>query len=86
LYQVSNFTPSPYPSPQGEGTNGNPTASGWGIKNIINYEEGSPEGGKFRLYHVIFIFKEHCGTICGRLRNIFAPFAYNYNSELIMCV
>jgi len=29
------FTPSPYPSPQGEGTNGNPTASGWGIKNII---------------------------------------------------
>jgi len=30
------FTPSPYPSPQGEGTSGNPTASGWGIKNIIN--------------------------------------------------
>jgi len=30
------FTPSPYPSPQGEETNGNPTASGWGIKNIIN--------------------------------------------------
>jgi len=29
------FTPSPYPSPQGEGTRGNPTASGWGIKNII---------------------------------------------------
>jgi len=29
------FTPSPYPSPQGEGTSGNPTASGWGIKNII---------------------------------------------------
>jgi len=30
------FTLSPYPSPQEEGTNGNPTASGWGIKNIIN--------------------------------------------------
>jgi hypothetical protein len=30
------FTPSPYPSPQGEGTRGNATASGWGIKNIIN--------------------------------------------------
>ena len=30
------FIPSPYPSPQGEGTSGNPTASGWGIKNIIN--------------------------------------------------
>jgi len=29
-------TPSPYPSPQGEGTNGNPTASRWGIENIIN--------------------------------------------------
>jgi len=29
------FTPSPYPSPQGEGTSRNPTASGWGIKNII---------------------------------------------------
>jgi len=32
----TNFTPLPYPSPQGEGTSGNPTASGWGIKNIIN--------------------------------------------------
>jgi len=31
----TNFTPLPYPSPQGEGTSGNPTASGWGIKNII---------------------------------------------------
>jgi len=31
------FTPSPYPSPQGEGTSGNPTASGWGIKNIIKF-------------------------------------------------
>jgi hypothetical protein len=26
---------SQHPSPQGEGTSGNPTASGWGIKNII---------------------------------------------------
>jgi len=33
----TNFTPLPYPSPQGEGTSGNPTASGWGIKNIISY-------------------------------------------------
>ena len=31
----TDFTPLPYPSPQGEGTSGNPTASGWGIKNII---------------------------------------------------
>jgi hypothetical protein len=29
------YIPSPYPSPQGEGTSGNPTASGGGIKNII---------------------------------------------------
>lgn len=35
----TNFVPSPHPSPQGEGTSGNPTASGWGIKNIINIEE-----------------------------------------------
>jgi hypothetical protein len=28
-------SPSPYPSPQGEGTSGNPTASGWGIKKRI---------------------------------------------------
>ena len=27
---------SQHPSPQGEGTSGNPTASGWGIKNIMN--------------------------------------------------
>jgi hypothetical protein len=26
---------SQHPSPQGEGTSGNPTASEWGIKNII---------------------------------------------------
>ena len=37
------FTPSPYPSPQGEGTNGNPTASGWGIKNIIKITMGTPK-------------------------------------------
>ena len=29
-----NFIPSPYPSPQGEGTDGFPTASGWGIEKI----------------------------------------------------
>jgi hypothetical protein len=29
------FIPSPYPSTQGEETSRNPTASGWGIKNII---------------------------------------------------
>jgi hypothetical protein len=31
----TNLSPSPYPSPQGEGTRGDPTASGWGIKMII---------------------------------------------------
>ncbi|UCF85312.1 MAG: hypothetical protein JSV50_06655 [Desulfobacteraceae bacterium] len=30
------FTPSPYPSPQEEGTRGNPATSGRGIENIIN--------------------------------------------------
>jgi hypothetical protein len=34
--KILTLSPSPYPSPQGEGTSGNPTASGWGIKNIIN--------------------------------------------------
>jgi hypothetical protein len=33
--KILTLSPSPYPSPQGEGTSGNPTASGWGIKNII---------------------------------------------------
>jgi len=55
------------------------------VQKAINYEKGSPEGGKFRLYHVIFVFKEHFGTVWGQLRNIFAPFAYNYESELKMC-
>jgi hypothetical protein len=35
--KILTLSPSPYPSPQGEGTSGNPTASGWGIKNIINF-------------------------------------------------
>ncbi len=29
---------SQHPSPQGEGTSGNPTASGWGIKQIKHFE------------------------------------------------
>jgi len=55
------------------------------VQKAINYEKGSPEGGKFRFYHVIFIFKEHFGTVWGQLKNIFAPFAYNYESELKIC-
>jgi hypothetical protein len=56
------------------------------VQKAIYYEQGFPEGGKFRLYHVIFVFKEHFGTIWGQLRNIFAPFEYNYKSELIMYI
>jgi len=56
------------------------------LQKAINYKEGSPEGGKFRLYHVVFIFKEHFETIWRQLRNIFTPFAYNYESELKMSV
>ena len=54
------------------------------VQKAINYEEGLPEGGKFGLYHVILVFKEHCGTIWGQLRNILAQFVYNYESELKM--
>jgi len=56
------------------------------VQKAINYEEGLPEGRKFGLYHVIFVFKEHFETIWRQLRNIFAPFAYNYESELKMSV
>jgi len=38
------FTPSPHPSPQGEETSGNPTASGWGIKNIIKLQLTTDKG------------------------------------------
>ena len=31
------FTPSPYPSPQGEGTRGNPAASGRGIEKYSQH-------------------------------------------------
>ena len=52
------------------------------VQKAINYEKGAPEIGKSGLYVVISIFKEHLGTIGGQLRNIFAPFAYNYEVEL----
>jgi len=32
--KILTLSPSPYPSPQGEGTSGNPTENGWGIKKI----------------------------------------------------
>jgi hypothetical protein len=56
------------------------------VQKAINYEEGLPEGRIFGLYHVILVFKEHFETIWRQLRNIFAPFAYNYESELKMSV
>jgi len=52
------------------------------VQKAINYEKGAPEIGKSGLYVVISIFKEHLGTIWGQPRNIFAPFAYNYEVEL----
>jgi len=55
-------------------------------QKAINYEKGSPEEGKFRLYHVILVFKEHSETTWRQFRNIFAPFAYNYESEIKMSV
>jgi len=54
----TNFTPLPYPSPQGEGTSGNPTASGWGIKNIIKNNSISLVpwclGGKMLIINLIY--------------------------------
>jgi len=47
-------------------------------QKAINYEKGSLERGESALYHVILVFKEHFETIWGQLKNIFAPFAYNY--------
>jgi hypothetical protein len=52
------------------------------VQKAISYGEGAPERAKSGLYVVSSIFKEHLGTIWGRLRNIFAQFAYNYGFEL----
>jgi len=44
---------------KGEGTRGNPTASGWGIKNLINgiFDKGSKDQGMF-CYKVRVIYAE----------------------------
>jgi hypothetical protein len=52
------------------------------VHKAINYEKGSLERGKFGLYHVILVFKEHLGALWGQPRNTFAPFAYNYEFSL----
>ena len=52
------------------------------VQKAISYGQQALEMGKSALYSVSSIFKEHFGTIWGQLRNIFAPFAYNYGFEL----
>jgi hypothetical protein len=41
---------SQHPSPRGEGTCGNPTASGWGMKNIINAKDPKKPKGSSYIY------------------------------------